>query len=46
MCNHKNESYVDGAVACSYPITLFENELDNTIGFYFKRINTIINLVI
>ena len=45
MCNYNNESYVDGALASSYPITLFENELEKTIGFYFRSsINYIDNI--
>ena len=36
MCNYENESYVDGAIASSYPINMFEDELENTVGFYFN----------
>ena len=37
MCNYQNQSYVDGAIASTYPIEMFKDELDCTLGFYFNN---------
>ena len=45
MCNYNDESYVDGAIAASYPANLFEDQLESTPGFYFSSpINYIKNI--
>lgn len=33
---YKNKTYVDGSVMDNYPIHLFKNEMENTIGIYVK----------
>ena len=41
---YKNEYYIDGACMDNYPITLFEDNLEETLGFYIcSSSNGIIN---
>lgn len=34
---YENKKYVDGGVMCNYPISLFNNELDKTIGINLEH---------
>ena len=41
-CSHEGMTYVDGGASIHYPISLFNDSLDTTLGFYLSRENEFI----